>query len=474
MRAAIDWSHDLLDVDERSAFRRLSVFVGGFALDGAEAVLGAFGTERIAADDLVDRLLANGLIQADVDADPPRFRMLEPIRQYAAERLTDSGERSEAEAARTTWVIELAERSERELFYGQTAWLSRLRDEQGNLQSVLLSAIDSGDTVTAGRLAGALGYEWFTTGQVAARELLHLVLAMPGDLDGRTRARVLVGAGMMDQDAAEYEAALPLLREALQEFERCRSRRGQAWTLTWLARTPVPLVSDADAVDMLGRSIDLFVDVDFAPGQAWCHCFLAERMMAGADLDGAEREAAHALSLSTPDHILQTMGEALRLLGEIAARRGDFDGAVAYLQQSAELHGESGDLWQQSFVIAGLGFYAYVQGRDADGLDHYLRALELVGTIRSADRFAIVGTGLAPLLWRLGRRADAAMLLGAADRRRTDYPEQLVPFVAQVRTRQAEAFAAGAALTLDEIVVRTVDVVRAERRRLGEVGPDGA
>ena len=92
LRAALDWSYALLSTDEQAVFRRLAVFAGGFDLEAAEAVCADEGIPAGAVLDLVDRLVDKSLVQVDASQAQARYRLLEPIRQYAQARLAEIGE----------------------------------------------------------------------------------------------------------------------------------------------------------------------------------------------------------------------------------------------------------------------------------------------------------------------------------------------------------------------------------------------
>jgi predicted ATPase len=109
MRSTLDWSHDLLAEDETILFRRLSVFSGGFTLEAAEEVC-AFGeVEPGEVLELLGRLMEQSLVTAMPDADVLRYGMLEPVRQYALERLTESGEEGQVRGRHAEHSATLAE-----------------------------------------------------------------------------------------------------------------------------------------------------------------------------------------------------------------------------------------------------------------------------------------------------------------------------------------------------------------------------
>src|SRR5262249_2462158 len=132
LRALIDWSFDLLKPDERALLRRLSVFAGGFTLEAAEAV-GAGGEVSIEdAPDPVTRLVEKSLVTFDAERD--RYRLLETVREYAADRLRESGEAADVRGRHLQWALGLAQHA-RDALTGpaQGEWLTRLDNELENL-----------------------------------------------------------------------------------------------------------------------------------------------------------------------------------------------------------------------------------------------------------------------------------------------------------------------------------------------------
>jgi non-specific serine/threonine protein kinase len=138
MRAALDWSLALLSTPEQVLFRRLSVFVGGWNLEAAEAACGGHGLAQGNVLDLLDRLVDTSLVVAEQVNDRMRYRLLEPIRQYAGELLQRSEEADGARGRHAAYYLGLAERGADEFSGpGQAAWLARLEREHGNLRAAL-------------------------------------------------------------------------------------------------------------------------------------------------------------------------------------------------------------------------------------------------------------------------------------------------------------------------------------------------
>jgi predicted ATPase/DNA-binding SARP family transcriptional activator len=162
LRATLDWSHDLLPAAEQTLFRRLAVFVSGCTLEATEAIANADGNLDIlnGLESLLDHHL---LQQHEVDSEP-RFTMLETIREYALEKLAESGEQERLWQQHTAYFVALAERAEPELRRAnQLLWLDRLESENDNLQAALTWSCEH-DPQEALRLVGALAWFWYMRG----------------------------------------------------------------------------------------------------------------------------------------------------------------------------------------------------------------------------------------------------------------------------------------------------------------------
>ncbi|MDQ4127315.1 MAG: helix-turn-helix domain-containing protein, partial [Actinomycetota bacterium] len=188
MRSTLDWSHDLLSEPERALFRRLSVFAGGFALEAAEEV--ANGEDVLV---LLGQLAEQSLIKAEPREDETRYRMLEPIRQYALEKLRESEEEERARERHARHHEALALRAERGLRgAGQVEWMGRLGREHDNLRTAMCWLLDRGD---AGRVVG-IGWNvwwfWFVRGFLAeGKQWMERALESDARLSVICRAKAL-------------------------------------------------------------------------------------------------------------------------------------------------------------------------------------------------------------------------------------------------------------------------------------------
>jgi tetratricopeptide (TPR) repeat protein len=159
LRAIVDWSWELLDEAERVTLRRLSVFSGGATPESAERVC-ALGGDQSGVIDVISSLTDKSLVV--VTGDPQvRYRLLETVRAYAAERLAEAGEEDLVRAAHAAYFLDLAERAEPELRgHDQIEWLTKLATEHDNCAAALRHAVSTRDGALGVRLVAALAWFW--------------------------------------------------------------------------------------------------------------------------------------------------------------------------------------------------------------------------------------------------------------------------------------------------------------------------
>ncbi|GIH22695.1 SARP family transcriptional regulator [Acrocarpospora phusangensis] len=189
LRAVVDWSWDLLTETERGVLRRLSVFSGGASLEAAERVCGDGVVAGEQVFDVLTALIEKSLLLADGEG-TPRYRMLDTIREYAAQRLAEAGETEPARRAHLAYFTELAETADPCLRRAeQLEWLSTLGAEHDNIMVALRGAIAEGWAEEAMRLVGAVGWYWFLSGRRAEGTDLSIAAAsLPGEVSGEVRA----------------------------------------------------------------------------------------------------------------------------------------------------------------------------------------------------------------------------------------------------------------------------------------------
>ena len=217
LRGTLDWSHELLSEGEKRLFRRLSVFTGGWALGAAETVGAGDSIESEDVLDLLSGLVNKSLVVAEPTGEGGvRYRMLEPIRQYAWEKLEGSEEDEVVRRVHALWFLAFAEEAEPELRRDhQGVWLERLETEHDNMRVALEWFLEQEETEPALRLCGALGDFWHMRGYLSEGWRWLEAALEEGEGPATVRLKALVRAARIAWELGDYEETTVLGEECL-------------------------------------------------------------------------------------------------------------------------------------------------------------------------------------------------------------------------------------------------------------------
>ena len=240
LRAAVEWSHQLLDPDEQACFRRLAPFAGSFDLAAAERVAAEGPVDGANVVDLLGRLADKSLIASDITDDGRvLYRLLETLRQYGREQLEAAGEAVDAGDRHLAHFLDLAEQGWLQRVEGEAEWLARLEEAHPNLRAALdwARARHPDDHL---RLSGALGWFWHLHAHYLEGRG-HLTASLAGSPHpGPLRARALWGAGTLAGWQGDEEAARRLIEDSRTMAEAAGDKEGVAmcldslgWTAFW-------------------------------------------------------------------------------------------------------------------------------------------------------------------------------------------------------------------------------------------------
>jgi predicted ATPase len=324
LRAALDSSYILLDSGERLLLGWLAVFVGGWTLEAAQAVCGAVDDSALNILDGLRSLVAKSMIRRiDNVSDEPRFGMLETLREYARERLVESGMERMIRQQHALYYLNLAEQAQPELKRGeQVLWLTRLEREYHNLRAALTwstKTIDAADLAL--RLVGALWRFWDRHGYVGeGRQWQEAALAASSARSGPGRAKALLGTGVLARRQGDYDHAQVYCNECLQLFKELNDKEGIAQVLRELGIVALGREDYTQASTFLTDGLRLARELN----DQWLIAWTLDRL--GDACNGLEEyaEAASyfAESLALFRTIKDTLGIACALhkLGDYAAR----------------------------------------------------------------------------------------------------------------------------------------------------------
>ena len=319
LRALIDWSFDLLNAQEKTLLCRLSVFAGGWTLEAAETVGVGAEMEEWEALDLLTSLADKSLIVTEIEEQHTRYRLLETVRQYARDRLGESGEGGSVRLRHQAFFVALAEEAELQLRGPQGAmWLDRLDREHDNLRA----ALDGDNKEAALQVAGALYRFWYVRGYYTeGRNWLAHTLSLASAECAPARAKALNAGGVLAFCQGDSAVAQSLHEQGLALYQKLGDKEGLAVTFNNLGNVA-------------------FRQGDYAAAQG----LYAQSLVLSQEL-GNKINTANAFGS----------------LAYIAQEQGDYAVAHVLLTKSQALFRESGDKEGIATTLGNLGLLAYVQ-----------------------------------------------------------------------------------------------------------------
>jgi predicted ATPase/DNA-binding XRE family transcriptional regulator len=506
IHASIDWSWNLLAGSERTLLQRLSVFAGGWTLESAEFVCNGDGMEINRVSELMIQLAEKSLLVIERrEAMETRYRLLETIRQYAAEKLSEAGEGLQVRTRHLEYFLDLAERAEPELTGPDTPkWVKRLEEELDNIRAALEWSLQQ-DAQLGLRLANALMRYWPAYGDVleGVEWLSHLLRQPAVTAPNAVRAKALTALGFLNNWHFESLKAEPFAGEGLALYRALGDQRGAAFALAVLGRarcaqedyaTARPLVLEslalyrrlgdnlgmAEELNMLGygladeknygqsrayleESLELYRALGWRLGiasQLGCMGGLASRF---GDYASARTWLTESLEIyrslgTNPAFIMER-------LGELSLREGDYKQARTYLEESLSLRRERGETHFSHWLLAYLGYVALRQGDQARARSLLVEAQQGLKAAGRKIGMTYALEGLASLAVLQNQPERAAQLFAWADSMReavgdirppveqADIDRDLSTIHARLdQTTFAAACVAGRALTIEEAV----------------------
>ena len=509
LRAVIDWSFDLLSEPESALFRALSSFAGGFTLDAVESVYA--GDEAGAFDvlDLLTTLVDKSLVLAEGRASTTRYRLLETMRDYAAEQLCAQGSQARWHERHFAYFFAIALEAETQLTgREQQRWLDRLGTEHDNVRAALARSTATGGDVESGlRMATAVGRFWLVRGYLAeGRAWLGKLLSAAPEADKAVRAKALNWCGVFAWKQGDYSAAAEFYERSLALRRELNDRGGVGAVLNNQGLLAYEQGDYRAARALHEESLAIDRELGDRWGVAVSLIHLGSLAMMQGDYPAArvmyEESLARFRELGDRGHV----ANALRSLGSLCNDEGDQDSARSLHSESLAICRELGDRSGIARALYGLGVTARHDGHGSDArrlLDESLTIYRELGdregtgsslnqlghlAIAAGDHvsaqelheeslaircelgersgIAVSIEGIAELASVMGEHERAACLWGAIERLRQDIGAPLAPsererqdrHVAAARAAIADAlrfdqaWQQGRALTLEEAI----------------------
>ena len=470
LRAAIDWSYDLLVEPERAFLRHLSVFAGGFTLAAAEAVTRPDGADAL---DLLTRLVDTSLVVAEAsEGAPPRYRMYETIAQYAAEKLRASGEEAGARARHCNWCLRLAEEAEPRLTGPEQAeWVALLERERDNLNAALRWSVDEAADRDAGlRLCCALGRFWSMHAHLTeGRSWLERVLST-SDASSPLRPRALLWAAQLARLQSDLATSRALLDESLALARALGDRFGTAVALYELFTVKFYAGDFEGTEELASEALGLFRDLGDDRGASLALGQLGNIASERGDYDRAAACYEESLALIREVGDRRSISTLLNNMGRIAGMRGEYERGRQLIGEGLAIVRELGDKTSIGFFIHALGLVVAQSGDYDVALAHYAESLLAFKEVGSDRYMAEVFESISSVETIRGNASRAACLIGAAARVRevgglplseTDRVQVDADLEAARRALGTDdlerALAHGRAMTVDDAIAYAID-----------------
>ena len=405
LRALIDWSYDLLTETERALMRRLSVFAGGWTLEAAEAVCLGDSIETWDVLDLLTRLIDKSLVIFEERPGQGRYRMLEPVRQYASERLAEAGEADVIRERHLHYVVERVIGLEARLCVGvdQVWWFQQLEPEQDNVRAALDWCRADGHSAEPGLcLASAYTVVWYMLGHFTEGVTwLEALLAKGEALSPSTCGKALCAVGY--------------LSFFVNEQGRIKSHAYMQQSVT--------ILREVDDRWNLAVTLNLMGNVSLYDGKF------------GEVKAAAEEGLLLAREQGNPLHV----AFSIFLLGFLASLNADWARAEELLEESTRIWRGIGNLHFFANALIRLGDVKQRQGRYAEARSHYLESLESARGMDIIITIVRAFQGLAQVMAAQGALEQSAQLLGAVDALKAARHVSLPPFDIEVFHRSTAA-----------------------------------
>jgi predicted ATPase/class 3 adenylate cyclase len=362
LRAAIDWSYDLLTEEERAVFSRLSVFASGCTLDAGEAVIADDDLPADGVLDLLSSLIDKSLVTVDRTQSHTRYGMLETVRQYAQERLVDSGDAETVRGRHARWYADIARSAGRGLYSAdESVWLAVLQSEIDNLQVAVAWAVAADETDIAMRIGGSFPRQGSARTLLGTAYLAEQAMRVRDADQHPLRARVLAEAAWAAMSRGDDSTGWRLLDRSI-DAQRNGARYAAAafvYLLMYQGWRPGGYEEGYRTAHEGLAMAEAAGDIIGANG---CRTALAaQAMLTGHDdeaLELAQRALADARSLRQP-----TLEAAALYANGIALAKADPKHAIDLLRQAVDL---TRRVENDSEQLAALGLLGALEAHHGD------------------------------------------------------------------------------------------------------------
>ncbi len=434
MHGAIAWSYDLLSDSEQRLFRRLGVLHGGGTLEAAAAIAGSDAADqRSILFRLAPLVEKNMLWMAEDSEAEPRVSMLEMLREFAHERLAESGELAETQRRHAEYMVEFTAGAERHLTSSSQAQrLARLEREHANISAALDWAATNAEVAIGFRLVSELWRFWWLNGFLSEgvgwiRRFVALRNAAPEEVPGVLYGKVLRGQVVLLSALGSFDEARVTCEEAIALQRRLGDESGLAASLTSLGviyqfggeydRSEEAHAEGLAIRRRIGDESGVATSLSNLSSVAYGKNDLARAASFGEESIAIYRRLGHESGLA----------HALTKIGLVAAAQGEYDRAEELFNECLRIQRSVGNTGSTLYSVVNLGAVAHKRGNYELAMERYHEALSLLEATPNRAALAKTLEDIAATSAALGDPLTGARLLGAADALRRTIRSPLFP-----------------------------------------------
>jgi predicted ATPase/DNA-binding SARP family transcriptional activator len=472
LRAALDWSYNLLSTPERLLLHRLAVFTGGWTLAAAETVCSDEHLPRGEILESLTRLVDKSLIVLDSsERGASRYRMLETIRQYAHEKLRESDDAMRVRQQHFDFFLELATEAGPQLTSTERGvWLERLDAEHDNLRAAIRWSVERCEIESRLQLVGVLADFWhgrgyFTEGRAHLEQALAARQPLETAPHSPALAKALDGAGMLAWMQSDYAVACPRLEMSAKMWRELGNKWELAYPLMILAWTEYQRGNYSAGTVLAEESIAVSRESGNDRTLGLALTYLGVVALDRGDYATANRNFEETEPLVRASGDKWNLASTLTWYGHGKLAQGEYTRATELGKEALVLYREVGEKWGMAWALHNLGYVARAQGDYAQAITHLKDSLALWQELGNPFGLLQVLAGFAAVMLSRGYRARAARLFSATDALlgtlgaklypldQSEYERNLAALRAQLDAATfATAWEEGHALNLDQAI----------------------
>ncbi|MFN8443732.1 MAG: tetratricopeptide repeat protein [Caldilineaceae bacterium] len=404
MRNTLSWSYELLDESEKLLFRRMALFVGGCTLDALEKVGNADSALPSDPLDCLASLIDKSLLQQRSDATGEvRFTSLRVIREYALERLIESGEAETIREEFAAYALNFVETAEAALIGGeQQHWLERIEAEHANIRTVLDWSLSADKGEIGLRIAAALRRFWQMRGYYHEAHRWLTALLEQRSAPASSRAKALDAAGFFVGKQGDYRLAQRYHEESLAISQQSGDQSGVARALYGLGNIALDQGDYTAARTAFAKSLQICRSIGDKPGMMVGLKGLGTIAYEQGDYDQTRSCFEECLLLHREVSDQQGMATMLNNLGNLFLNQGNNDEAHRLLEESLALRRMIGDKKGIANSLNNLGNFAYFQGEYQAARAMLEESLAIHRSIGEQTGIALVLNNLGTIVYHQG------------------------------------------------------------------------